>query len=63
MTIIVKYFRILDLENNCHTASPDTTGKLTENIIINISQQFVLVAGNIVSQMKINIQFVILLNK
>ena len=31
MTIIVKYFRILNLENNCHTASPDTTGKLTEN--------------------------------
>ena len=44
VTIIVKYFRILNLENNCHTASPDTTGKLTENKIINISLQFVFVA-------------------
>ena len=42
MTIIVKYFRILNLENNCHTASPDTIGKLTENKIINHLSIFLL---------------------
>ena len=28
--------KINNLVNNCHTASPPTTGKLTENEIINI---------------------------
>ena len=43
VTIIVKYseFRINYLENNCHTASPPTTGKLTENKINIISHLFV----------------------
>ena len=31
-------FRIFNLENNCHSASPDTIGKLTENKIINTLQ-------------------------
>ena len=36
---IAKYFRILNLVNNCQTASPPTTGKLTEKKkTINISQ-------------------------
>ena len=57
MTIIVKYFRILKLENNSHTASPDTTGKLTENKIITFHS--VLVAG-ITTQLKVSIQFAII---
>ena len=32
--ILVKF-----LVNNCHTASPDTTGKLTENIIYILSNK------------------------
>ena len=51
--------KIINLVNNCHTASPPTTGKLTENRIINISHYF-LVVGIIFSfnELKRNIQSV-----
>ena len=42
---IAKYFRILNLVNNCHTASPPTTGKLTEKKKKLIFHSNLLVAG------------------